>query len=100
MRYATPIFFVSEGKKQYDPDSGSWLDGEIVKVQKRANVTHMGAERQKVVFGDVKLNRYVVRLQRAHTNSYDYIEIAGEKFTVDTERCPSDKRSLVVIRNG
>lgn len=100
MRYDTSIFFVSGSDKEYDPDSGEWKNGEPVKTKKYANVTHMGAERQQAVFGDVKANRYVIRLQRAYTESFDYVEIDGKPYHVDTDRLPSDKQSLVVIRNG
>ena len=63
-------------------------------------MTHMSAECQQKVFGDVKANRYIIRLQREYIDSYDYIEMDGKNYTVDTERFPSDKQSLVVIQNG
>lgn len=100
MRYDKPVYFVKVSQKQYDPDSGEWKNGEPVKTKKYANVTHMGAERQQAVFGDVRSNRLVVRLQRAYTEPYDFIELNGKRCTVDTERCPSDKQSLVVMENG
>ena len=99
MRYITPLFFVQETEKRYDPDSGEWTGGEPIRTKRRANVTHMGAERQQAVFGDVRSNRFVVRLQRAFAKPYDYIEMGGKTYTVDTGRCPGDKHSLVVIEN-
>ena len=99
MRYGTPVIFVKENEKHYDPDSGEWIKGKTVRTKKYVNVTHMAAERQQAVFGDVKSNRFIVRLQRAYTEAYDYVELAGKRCTVDTERCPSDKQSLVVIQN-
>ncbi len=100
MRYNIPLFFVKEGRKQYDPDLGIWTTGESVRTKKYGNITHMSAERQRAVFGDVKSDRYVVRLQRAYTKAYDFIEIDGKVYTVDTERCQSSKQSLVVTENG
>ena len=100
MRYDRPVFFVKEGKKQYDPDLGIWNKGEGVRTKRYANITHMGAQRQQAVFGDVKSNRHIVRLQRAYTQSYDFIEIDGIAYIVDTERCPCDKQSLVVMEDG
>lgn len=100
MRYDTPLFFVQNNEKQYDPDTGEWSKGEPLKTKRWANVTHMGAERQQAVFGDVKANRFILRLQRVFTESYDSIEMNGKTYTVDTERCPGDKQSLVVIQNG
>lgn len=100
MRYNTPVFFVKEESKRYDPDAGEWLGGSIDRRKKYANVTHMGAERQQVAFGDVRADRFIVRLQRAYTKAYDCIEFDGKRYSVDVERCPSDKRSLVVAENG
>ncbi|MGC4020249.1 MAG: hypothetical protein QM793_14165 [Muricomes sp.] len=53
MRYDTPIYFVRKTEKKYDPVSGEWKEGVEVRIKKYANVTHMGAERQQAVFGDV-----------------------------------------------
>ena len=100
MRYDTPIFFVKETDKHYDPEAGEWIQGELVRTKKYANVTHMGAERQQAVLGDVKANRLVVRLQRAYRDAYDFIEISGKAYHMDTERLPSDTHSLVVMQNG
>ena len=47
MRYKNPIYFVKENEKHYDPDTGEWIQGEVVKVKRFANVTHMSAERQQ-----------------------------------------------------
>ena len=99
MRYDKPVYFIRKNNKNYDPDSGEWTKGETIRTKRYANVTHMGADRQQVVFGDVKSNRLIVRLQRAYTDNYDYIEYAGKLYTVDSERCPSDRQSLVVIQN-
>lgn len=100
MRFDVPISFVKETDKHYDPVAGEWIQGEPVRTKKYANVTHMGAERQQAVFGDVKANRLVVRLQRVYKAPYDYIEITGKLYRADTERLPGDTQSLVVMQNG
>lgn len=100
MRYDTPVIFVKDTGKRYDPDSGEWIKGEPVRVKKYANVTHMGVERQQAVFGDVRADRFILRLQRVYRQPYDFIELDGKRCAVDTERCPSDRQGLVVIRNG
>ena len=100
MRYDVPLFFVKETEKHYDPELGEWIQGEKVRTKKYSNVTHMGAERQQAVFGDVSSKRFVVRLQRAYKQPYDYIEIDGKSYHTDTERLPSDKQSLVVVMDG
>ena len=32
MRYGTPVVFVKENEKHYDPDSGEWIKSETVRV--------------------------------------------------------------------
>ena len=100
MRYNTPIIFVKSGRKEYDPDNGIWNEEKSIREKKYANVTHMNSERQKAVFGDVKPNRYAIRLQRAFDRPYDYIEMEGKAYTVDTDRYPTDRCSFVVTENG
>jgi hypothetical protein len=99
MRYDTKVYFVSE-KKAYDPDTGVWSDASNAKVLRRANVTDMGAQVQQAVFGDVKPTRKVVRLQHAHGDAYDYIQIGADRYYPDTEHYPSARQTLVVIRDG
>lgn len=100
MRFDTPIYFVSTGGKSYDPVSGEWAVGEMEKVQRYANITHMGAQRQQAVFGDVRSDRLVVRIQRAYTVAYDHVEIAGKSYQMEKDKMPSDKEALVVVRYG
>lgn len=98
MRFNIPLFFVKEATKQYDPDSGLWIAGESIRTKKYGNMTHMSAERQRAVFGDVKSDRYIIRLQRAYTKAYDYIEVGRNRYIVDVERCPHSKQSLMVTK--
>jgi hypothetical protein len=100
VRYDTPVFFVTNGTKTYDPDKGSWSLSNPSESKQWANITNMGAQRQQEVFGDVKSLRRVIRLQRAYMSKYDYIRIGNNKFHIDTEHLPIDKQSLVVIQDG
>ena len=100
MRFDTSIYFVSTSGKHYDPVAGEWIVGQPEKVKRYANVTHMGAQRQQAVFGDVQADRLVVRLQRAYTVAYDHVEIAGKSYQVEKDKMPSDKEVLVVVRYG
>lgn len=100
MRYDTPVFFMCNEKKEYDPDAGEWKTGEAERAKRWANVTHMSAERQQKLFGDVRSDRYIIRLQRPFKDAYDSIEINGKEYTVDTDRYPLKSQSLVVEGNG
>jgi len=99
MRYDTPVFFVNEGSKVYDPDTGEWNTSGSAEVKRWANVTDMGAARQQEVFGDVKSSRLVVRLLHSYTAAYDHVRIGTESYYTDTEHLPDDKHSLVVMRD-
>ena len=100
MRYDTPVFFVCAGEKEYDPDAGEWLEASESRTKRWANVTHMSAERQQAVFGDIRSDRYIIRLRRPFKGVFDAVEMNGIRYIADTERYPSDKQSLVVVRNG
>ena len=69
-------------------------------MKRWANVTHMSAERQQTVFGDIRSDRYVIRLRRPFKGAFDTVEIDGVRYLADTERYPSDRQSLVVVKNG
>lgn len=100
MRYNTPLFFVCAGKQEYDPDAGEWKAEAESRVKRWANVTHMSAERQQTVFGNIRSGRYVIRLRRPFKGTFDAIEIDGVRYLADTERYPSGRQSLVVVKNG
>ncbi|MEG1433820.1 hypothetical protein [Eubacterium sp.] len=100
MRFDTPIYFVSTSGKHYDPVSGEWDVGQQEKTKKYADMTHMGAQRQQAVFGDVRADRFVIRLQRAYTAAYECLEIDGKSYQVEKDKVPSDKEVLVVVRHG
>ena len=100
MRYNTPVIFVRSGEKQYDPDSGEWIKGKDIKDKKYANLTHMSAERQRTVFGDVKSDRRVIRLQRAYPYQYDHIEINGERYELEKALDAAVGQSMAVVKYG
>ena len=100
MRYDTPIQFVSDGSKVYDPDTGTWNQSGTIRVKRMANVTHTSAQRQQAVFGDVKATRYTVRLQRPYTAKYTFIQIGTNKYYPEMERLPADTESITVVKHG
>ena len=99
MRYDTPVFFVKEPDKHYDPVAGEWIQGEPVRTKKYANVTHMGAERQQAVFGDYKKQRKVVRLLHPYMKQWDYLYLDGDpntKYQFASNTALRQKQSLIV----
>lgn len=100
MRYNIPVIFVRSGERQYDPDSGEWINGKDIKDKKYANVTHMSSERQRKVFGDVKSDRRIIRLQRAYKYQYDHIEINGERYELERTLDATVGQSMAVVKYG
>lgn len=100
MRYDKIIYFVKQSKKKYDPDAGEWISGQQVRTKRFARVIRMPAERQQVVFGDVKVGRTIVHLQREYKTPFDFIEINGKRCFLDKEHCPVNNQCLVVTEDG
>lgn len=102
MRYSTRVYFISKPNPEYDPDTGEWSSPETKESMRWANVTDMGAERKQKIFGDVSEKRKVIRMQRPYSGEYDSIRIDGADGTYhsDTEHLPSERHSLVVIKDA
>ena len=101
MRYGETIVFVEEkGGGKYDPVSGDYTKPIETHTIKQANISAMTAQRQQVIYGDVKNTRFIVRLQREYTSPFSHIEYKGEKYFLDTDRTPRNSTVLTVIRNG
>lgn len=86
MRYDKKIIFVIETEGGYDPDLGEHIEPTIDKVEKMANITDLGTERSKVLFGDIKQGAKVVRLMRPYLKNWDYAFIDDVKYKIVTSR--------------
>lgn len=96
MRYDTPIYFQLIRQGIYDPKTGDYADGDPVETKVYANVTDISAERMKLLYGDVKRNSKVIRLQQHYTKTYNRIRIGDKQYGVDDERKLRTKHVLVV----
>lgn len=102
MRYDTKVTFVVEKDEYYDPVLGEYVDGTKEETNLRANVTDLGTDRSKVLFGDIKQGAKVVRLLRPYTKKWDYVLIYNkltketEKFEIVTERNLRSKNTFIV----
>ncbi|GAA3251640.1 Phage protein [Lactococcus lactis subsp. lactis] len=86
MRYDKKIIFVTETGGGYDPELGEHIEPTIVKTKKMANITDLGTERSKVLFGDVKQGAKVVRLLRPYLKNWDFVLIGNDKYKIVTGR--------------
>lgn len=102
MRYDTKVTFVVEKDEYYDPVLGEYVDGTKEETNLRANVTDLGTDRSKVLFGDIKQGAKVVRLLRPYTKKWDYVLIYNkltketQKFEIVTERNLRLKNTFIV----
>lgn len=96
MRYDKLITFVKL-ESRYDADAGEYIE-TTTEVQKRANITETGAERQQVEYGNVRSDRYTIRLQRAYTEDFDRILIDGVPYVASRTVRPSDRHTIEVER--
>ena len=102
MRYDTKVTFVIEKDSYYDPELGEHVEPTLDEKIKLANVTDLGTDRSKVLFGDIKQGAKVIRLLRPYTQKWDYVLIYNkltketQKFEIVTERNLRLKNTFVV----
>ncbi|HIB1900877.1 TPA: hypothetical protein ACWWDF_003191, partial [Enterococcus faecium] len=75
MRYDTEVIFVIEKGGYYDPELGEHVNPTLEETIKLVNVTDLGTDRSKVLFGDIEQGAKVIRLLRPYTKEWDYILI-------------------------
>lgn len=86
MRYDKKIIFVTEKDGGYDPEIGEYTEPTKEKTIKRANITDLGTERSKVLFGDIKQGAKIVRLLRPYVKKWDYAFIDDIEYVIVTSR--------------
>lgn len=96
MRYDTPVFFQLIRQGMYDPKTGNYADSDPVETKVYADVTDAGAETKQILYGDIKRNSKVIRLQQHYTKTYNRIRIDEKQYIVDFERKLRTKQILVV----
>ncbi|MDG3374531.1 hypothetical protein [Enterococcus thailandicus] len=102
MRYDTEVTFIIEKDGYYDPDLGGHVEPTLDKKIKLANVTDLGTDRSKALFGNIKEGAKVIRLLRPYTKEWDYVLIFNklrnktEKFEIITERSLRLKNTFIV----
>ena len=79
MRFDSLVNFITTTEPIRLPN-GDYSDPVEVKLPVWANVSDLGEERVALIFGDVKQKAKVVRLQNQYTESFDFIEIDGDKY--------------------
>lgn len=79
MRYADRVTFFRE-VGHYDPDLSRYVEGQPEKKTLPCNLSFLGIDRQRELFGRIDRTTAVVRLQRPYSREFDYAEINGKRY--------------------
>ena len=96
MRYDTPIYFQLIRQGIYDPKTGDYADSDPVETKVYVDVTDTSTDTKQILYGDIKRNSKVIRLQQHYTKTYNRIRIGEKQYIVDFERKLRTKQILVV----
>ena len=96
MRYDTPIYFQLIRQGIYDPKTGDYADSDPVETKVYADVTDTSTDTKQILYGDIKRNSKVIRLQQHYTRTYNRIRIGDKQYGVDDERTLRTKHVLIV----
>lgn len=83
-------------KSIYDPTSGTNKETVLNTQSILANVTDTGTTRAVQVFGDIKSQSKVLRLNDLPDFDWSYVEVDGVKYIGVTDRQPLKAKTLIV----
>lgn len=86
MRYNTPVYFQKITKGDYDPDTGNYADKSIEETCVYADVTNAEKETLQLVYGELKQDSLVIRLQHRYTDAFNRVRVGDHQYRVDYER--------------
>lgn len=97
MRFDKRITFVSIGESYYDPIKGEYVESEPVMETVPCNLSTLGIQRTKELFGEIDRTITVARLQRSYNKQFDHVLINEQKYNVKRR---SDYRKGVFYLEG
>ncbi|WP_079708620.1 hypothetical protein [Paraliobacillus ryukyuensis] len=98
MRFNDRITFIKLGESYYDPDQGRYVESNPVNTIKPCDISSVGIERSKELFGEIDTNVIVVRLQHPYTDSFDQIEINNTPYQM--QRQSNYRKGVFYLRGG
>lgn len=81
MRYDTPVLFITDGEEVFDPTTGDYMAVAGEPIQRWANVSDTGEERQNLLYGAINQGALTVRLQ-GEPPKFDKLKIGGKEYVV------------------
>ena len=86
MRYDKPIYFQRVTPGEYDETTGNYADDTVEEVKRFADITDAGAETLNLIYGEIRLGVYTIRLQSHYTEPFDRIRIGRKVYRSDFAR--------------
>lgn len=96
MRYDTPIYFQLITQGDYDSCCGDYAPDTIEESEVYADVTSAGTDMLKLVYGDIRQDALVIRLQNHYSNTFNRIRIGDKQYRVDFSRKLRVKQIFIV----
>lgn len=98
MRQETKIYFVKNGDRVFNYETGNEEIIGQTRTVAYALVSDTSTERQMVLYGATKRGALTIRLNQRYLNDFDYIEIDGNRYEVQSERKLRHKQTFEVYR--
>ena len=96
MRFDDVVYFCKESEPKMNKNSGDYEVGQTEKQEVFANVTNLGLEQVMTMFGSLDVDAKTVRIQEKYDAPFDYIEIEGVSYRVQTSRLYRGKQTFIV----
>lgn len=99
MRYNRRVTFVTEAEGGFNPVTGNHEEGSLNKTTLPCNISSLGVDRSMQLFGEIDTSVVVVRLQRKHSDPFDYALIDGKAYYVK-RHIPHDYESVFYMEGA
>lgn len=86
MRFDTKVYMRAVKAGVYDSDTGDYGSDSVVETPLWADVTTAGEQAMTLVYGTIKQDAMVVRLQSHYDTPFDSIRIGEKVYKVDFSR--------------
>ena len=96
MRFDDVVYFCKESEPELNKNSGDYEVGQTEKQEVFANVTNLGLEQVMTMFGSLDVDAKTVRIQEKYDAPFDFIEIEGVSYRVQTSRLYRGKQTFIV----
>lgn len=96
MRYDTPIYFQRVTSGAYIAETGDYEADKVTETLCYASVTDSGEDIMRLIYGELKQDSLIVRLQNHYTAPFDRVRIGDKLYHVDFARKLRTKHSFIV----